>query len=448
MKAMGIFLVLALVLVLPDTGMADAGRVSLKEAVELALARNHLIKAAAYDQQAAEHGTAVSRSRYLPRVFLEETAAVTNVPTRVFMMKLDEGRFTQNDFVVDNLNHPRTQGDFGTQFSLEQPILDFGIGHDVEIARREEAAQRQALEKRREDVILRVVTAYLEVQRGAAQIEATDKALQDAREQLRLAKVRSAAGTGLKSDELRARTFLADVEQQSITVRNALALAKMRLALATGGEAGETLDVTGNAAALPVSLSQSDLENLAFGNRPDLKEQEQQVQRAEATVDKARSAYLPTVYASVAYRMNDRDIPFGRDNDGWVAGATLRWELFDGLRRGNQLAKARAQQQSAAESLKNYRQEIALQVTESYLRREEAGQRLEVARHALADAEEGARLISRRFENSLATMADLLDAQTALNRTRASLVDNESNFALATAQLYHAAGVLQKEVMQ
>ncbi len=86
MRAMGIFLVLASVLVLPDTGMAEAGRVSLKEAVELALARNHLIKAATYDQQAAEHGTAVSRSRYLPRVFLEETAAVTNVPTRVFMM--------------------------------------------------------------------------------------------------------------------------------------------------------------------------------------------------------------------------------------------------------------------------------------------------------------------------------------------------------------------------
>lgn len=445
MKAMGIILV---VLMLPATGLAGEGRVSLKEAVGLALTRNHLIKAATYDQQAAESGTAASRSRYLPRIFLEESAAVTNMPTRVFMMKLDEGRFTQNDFLVDNLNHPRTRGDFGTQFSLEQPLLDFGIGHDVEMARREEEAQRHALEKRREDVVLRVVTAYLDVQKAAAQIEATDKALQDAREQLRLATVRGAAGTGLKSDELRARTFLADTEQQAITARNGLTLAKMRLAQATGGEAGEMLDVTGSATALPLSLDRGDLENLALGNRPDLKEQEQQERRAEAAIDKARSAYFPTVYASAAYRMNDRDIPFGRDNDGWVAGATLRWELFDGLRRGNEVAKARARQQSAAESLKDYRQEIALQVTERYLRREEAGQRLEVARRALADAEEGVRLLSRRFENSLATMADLLDAQAALNRTRASLVENESNFALATAQLYHAAGVLQKEVMQ
>jgi outer membrane protein TolC len=448
MNAKGVILLLVSMLALPAAGMADEGRVSLKEAVELAMTRNHLLKAAAYDQLAAEHGTAVSRSRYLPRIFLEETAAVTNEPTRVFMMKLDEGRFTQNDFLVDNLNHPATHGDFGTQFSLEQPLLDFGIGHDVEMARREEAAQRQAIEKRREDVALRVVTAYLEVQKATAQIEATDKALQAAREQQRLATVRSAEGTGLKSDELRARTFLAEVEQQSITARNGRTLAKMRLAQATGGETGDALDVTGNAAALPLTLSRGDLENLALGSRPDLKEQEQQAHRAEAAVDKARSAYLPTVYAGAAYRMNDRDIPFGRDNDGWVAGATLHWELFDGLRRGNELAKARARQQSAAESLKDYRQEIALQVTESYLRREESGQRLAVARHALADAEEGVRLISRRFENSLATMADLLDAQTALNRTRASLVENESDFALATAQLYYAAGVLLKEVMQ
>ena len=44
------------------------------------------------------------------------------------------------------------------------------------------------------------------------------------------------------------------------------------------------------------------------------------------------------------------------------------------------------------------------------------------------------RLIGKRFENSLATMVELLDAETALNRSRALLVENESNYALATGE--------------
>jgi outer membrane protein TolC len=103
---------------------------------------------------------------------------------------------------------------------------------------------------------------------------------------------------------------------------------------------------------------------------------------------------------------------------------------------------------AAAERLENYRQEIALQVKESALRREEAAKRREVARHAISDAEEGVRLIGRRFENSLGTMVELLDAQTALNRARAQLVENESNYALATARLFHVAGIFLKEVVK
>jgi outer membrane protein TolC len=185
---------------------------------------------------------------------------------------------------------------------------------------------------------------------------------------------------------------------------------------------------------------------MALQNRPDLKEMEAGVDKANVGMKMARNAYLPTIYGSATYQMNDRDIPFGRDNDSWMLGANLRWELFDGLRRRSETAKAQLMKNSAFEYLENYRKEIALQVEEGILRREEAVKRLEVARHALVDAEESVRLISRRFENSLMTMVELMDAQTALNRARAQLVENESSYALATARLFHAAGIFLKEV--
>jgi outer membrane protein TolC len=74
--------------------------------------------------------------------------------------------------------------------------------------------------------------------------------------------------------------------------------------------------------------------------------------------------------------------------------------------------------------------------------------RREVARHALLDAEETVRLLSRRFENSLATMAELLDAQSALNQTRASLVESEADHALAGGQVYYTSGIFLKEMIK
>jgi outer membrane protein len=437
----------ALVLFLPAMVFATP-LLTVQEAIKQALARNNLLKAATHERSAAGRETAAARSHYLPRLSLDETATVSNAPTRVFMMKLDEGRFTPGDLAIGNLNHPAAHGDFRTTLSLDQPLFDSAIARGRELAEKEEEGSGFALERRRQEVAYRVYCVCLEVQKAKGNLLAAEQAVADARERLRLAQVRGEAGVGLKSDELRARTFLAEMEQQGISARNDLALARLRLGQAVGGEPGETAGLGEELAPLPLALADEELRRLAQANRPELKELAAGLAKGEIAVRQARGAYLPTLYGTAAYQMNDRDIPFGRDNDAWQVGATLRWELFDGLRRGEVKGKAEALRSAAAEYLENGRKEVALQVEESMLRRWEAGKRLEVARHAVADAEEVVRLVSRRFENSLATFADLVDAQTALNRARAQLVGSGSDYALATARLYHATGSFLKEVMK
>jgi outer membrane protein TolC len=96
--------------------------------------------------------------------------------------------------------------------------------------------------------------------------------------------------------------------------------------------------------------------------------------------------------------------------------------------------------------MEQYRKEVAFQVTESWLRRDEATKRVEVARSAVVYAEEGLRLVQKRFEGALATIVELLDVQTSVNRARAAVVDTEADLVLATAQLAYSAGTLRTEV--
>ncbi|HEX2770348.1 MAG TPA: TolC family protein, partial [Geobacteraceae bacterium] len=275
-----------------------------------------------------------------------------------------------------------------------------------------------------------------------------EQGVTDAKEHERLAKVRGEAGVGLKSDELRARTYLSEMEQKHISAENDLALARLRLAKVVGGEPGEYADIREELTPLPVTEGDSELRRIAWENRLDLKESAMVVEKAETGVKAARGAYLPTLYGTAGYQMNDRDIPLGRDNDSWMVGASFRWEIFDGFSRYNKKGKAEALAGAASEYLENYRKDVALQVEESRLRREEAAKRLEVAHHSVQDSEEVVRLISRRFENSIATFVELLDAQTALNDARARLIGNESDYALATARLFNTTGTFLKEVMR
>lgn len=428
---------------------AFAETVSLREAVNRALKNNHLLKAASLEEGAAREGVAVSRSRYLPRVSLESGALLSTTPSSVFMMKLDEGRIDPvSDFSAAKLNNPDARGDFRTSLRLEQPLLDFGIGTGVQLAEKDAEAAQASLDLARERMAFRVYLAYLEVRRARAFREIADQALADAKEHVRLAQVRERDGVGLKSDQLRAATEVSEAEQSQLTAVNDLELARMRLNLVVGGAQGEALDIAEAPQLKDSGAGSRELVELAQRSRPDLKVAEKAVQKGELAVRQAKDAYLPTVYASASYQVNDRDLPLGYDHDSWNVGVNLRWDLFDGTRRSHEKGRAELSRQAAAEVLEDQRREAGLQVTEALLRRQEATSKLAAARAALEAAREAVRLVGLRFQNGLSPMVELMDAEAALNRARANLVQVENSDLRSTAQLYHAAGVFLTEVMR
>lgn len=437
-------LILLAVFMLVSVQAMAGEALGLREAVNLALEKNSMLLAAGSEQSAAESGVKASRSRYLPRLYFEERVAVTNSGTRAFMMRLDEGRFS----LGGDLNHPPTTSDMQTTLSMEQPLFDRSIGSGIQAAREEMNARAHSFEWKRQEVAFQVYAAYLAVQKARSQLAVSAEAVSAAREHLRLARVRTAAGVGLKFDELRIGTFLSDMEQQRITAENDLRIARLRLGLVTGLPAGSAPDVSEQIRPAELYIGADDLAREAVSGRRDLQELAAEVAKAEAGVAAVRGSYWPTVYANASYQMNDRDIPLGRDNDSWLVAANLRWEIFDGFRRQGELSRARASRDAAESYLNSKRRDVALDVSESLLRRNETASRLEVGKNAMKDAEEMVRLVNKRFENALATSVELLDAQTALNRTRNQLVENEAAHALATAQVYRTAGLFLKEMLK
>lgn len=177
-------------------------------------------------------------------------------------------------------------------------------------------------------------------------------------------------------------------------------------------------------------------------NRFDLRAFSLRLANADTNVTLRKSDYLPTIGAMGAYQIDGQDGIFSPDNRTWKVGVGLTWNLFDGLSREAEVAKATAERGKAREYYRGAEDLAAFQVTQAYLAVEEAACRVEIARASVVSAEEGTRLVRSRYENQLARMIDLLDAQSSLNAARADLVGAENDLVQSRAQLEFASGTL------
>lgn len=438
----------ALLLLSVAAADAETLKLPLKDALTMALENNNLIKAARHTSQAARQGVESASSRYLPAVAFEETLLASNSPPTTFMMKLDQGRFTADDFQIGNLNSPSAYHDFKTILTLQQPLFVPSLSPLKEVAVKDAQKAELELEAARQNIAFQTFYTYLEVMKADAQLKAADKAVADARENMRLAGVRTSAGVGLRSDELRSRTHLSSIEQQYITASNGLVLARMKLAMLIGLPDDSLYEVSDSLDYVAVPPVSDQIIRLALDNRVEMKQSHADLEKSAVAVSLARREYLPTVGAFASYQLNAKDVPFTSDNDAWSAGVSLKWQLFDGFRRGSEHKRAVSGQSAARELLESTSKDVRYQVRESYARRDEAGKRLEVVRNSVLDAGETVRLLTKRYENSLATMVELLDAQTALNQARASLAEAETGYALAGGRIYYMTGTFVKEMLK
>ena len=186
-----------------------------------------------------------------------------------------------------------------------------------------------------------------------------------------------------------------------------------------------------------------DLETLiaGAGQRTDLRAMEARVANARRSAKLAAAERFPEVGLTGSLQANDPDAPFGTAGTSYMVGVGLTWRIFNGFRTKNAEAQAEAGALQAESFLAAMTKEARFRVREAWLRLKEAQAGIAIAESALAAAEEGVRLVRVRYENGLAPMVTLLDAQSALNRARSDAARARAGAATAQGELLFRAGV-------
>lgn len=435
---------LAIVVVAAAFAQNSPAPLTLHDAANIALERNPLRKATLADTKAAAAGIREARSFLMPRVTFSEQATRGNDPVYVFGSKLRQQRFTTNDFLLNQLNTPLPYGNFATRFGGTWDLFDsFASWRGVNRAKEMNIAASHQLERTDQEILFRIVQSYYGVLLAAKQLEVAEQSEKTAKSIMDRSQVRYEAGLVVESDLLSAKVRLAGREQDLIRARNNFELARAQLntamgvAVETQYHPADTFSES-NLAAGPLA----ELEQKALTTRPDLKRIEAQQSAQELSVAIAKSSFGPRLNAFASWGMDNPTFVGGGGGNNWLGGIELQIDLFQGGAKRASLSREHANAEKIAALKQAASDGVRLEVRQAYYDQDTSRQQVEVARTAIAQAQENLRINQDRYDGGLLTITDLLGAEEAARRTQADYLQAIYQFHIGYANLELACGTL------
>ncbi len=415
---------------------------TLEDGIRILLKNNPTLHAAEHSLEAAEQGVLEARGRFFPRIDLSESFTRTNGPGEVFWTQLSQERFSLTEFAATNPNDPDPIGNYNTRLTLTQPIYSGGrIRTGYQISRLQRDAVRNGRERIRQTVIRNFTTAFYRVLLADRFIHVADLARAAVQAHLKMARDLLDQGMVLRSDLLRVKVHLSEVEARQITAAKQKRLATANLNRIMGVDQGTSFQLVEREEKNPPPGDLKKLIREAREKRPDLRRLSLLEESAEKGVRMARSSFLPNLNLVARYDKNDRDF-LGSDGEYWTVMAVAGINLFEGGSGKARALKAVAEKDRISSFLARAVQGVELEVRKAFLERQEAEARLKVAREMVSEAEESLRMIEDRYRSGMAHVTELLDTETALSEARTRLAKALYDVEVSRTDLDLAVGRL------
>ncbi|HEX6641056.1 MAG TPA: TolC family protein [Thermoanaerobaculia bacterium] len=420
---------------------AAAQSVTLRDAVDEALARNPAIAAADARQRSARAGEAEARAARYPRLDLTEAVTRGNNPVFVFGTLLEQGQFAARHFDPAFLNAPDALTNYRIAATARFALFD-GLRTATAIRQAQNGAERAdvALDETRQRLRAQVVTAYYGVLVADERVAVARDATRTAEADAKATRDRFDQGLIVESDALSADVQLAALQQRVIAAEGELAIARAALATLLHRPPNESIAVAGTLPATAIGAIDLD-QAIARANtrRAPVRIAASSARDAQLQLTAARATALPRVDAFGT--VGASGATFGNRNGDSTAGVNVTLALFDRA-RSPRIAAARSEIDAmrAAESMA--RDAVTLEVIAAWHRLRAADATASVAATAVGQAETAARIVRDRHAEGLVPITEHLRAQTALVSARSDLLAARYARLAAHAELLRATGDL------
>lgn len=418
-------------------------QLSLKQAVEIALAPegSTRVKLAQESVKQAESRVAQSRAALLPDFegYIQDQSETNNLKAFGF-------RFLSTPilgFTIPSFVGPFDV--FDARLSVNQSIFDFSSIRRYQASKVAVEAVKADNEGTRDQVTDQVARAYLTGLRAEAAAETAQADVELSEALRKLAQSQKEAGTGTGIEITRAEVQLANDRQRLLVAQNDVERAHLQLLKVIGLKLDNPVELTAKLEYFPVeNLDAAQALSTAREHRAELKAQERREENAKLNYSATRLERVPSLgafgnYGTLGSGVNDA-LPTR------TYGVSLKIPIFDGGRR-----EARR-----AESASLYRQEkirsvdlndqIELDVRLALDSLRSADAQVKAAEEGLMLAENELAQAQRRYKAGVTNSIEVTDAQTRLDRARDNRINALYNYNVARIDLGTSMGTIQSMI--
>jgi outer membrane protein TolC len=418
----------------------DSLPLSLKRAVEIALAPEGSPRVALAEESIKQSQTRVAQARaaFLPDIEASVGDQNETVNLRSYGLHIE----------VPGFNFPTFVGPFSVfdaRATAQQNIFDFSSIRRYQSSKVTVQAVKAEADTTRNQVSDTVARAYLACLRADAKLE-TEKANVDLSDALlRLAIRQKDAGTGTGIEVTRAQVQLANDKQQMIVAENDRRRAVLQLLRDMGISLDAPVVFTDKLEYKEVDLDPltAELEK-ARKERAELKAQAKREEIARLNYGAVKAERLPSLSAFGNYGSTGADIVGSLPTRD--VGVSLKVPIFDGGRRDARKADSLSDLRQEQIRTRDLKQQVELDVRLALDSIRSAASQVETARQGLALSESELAQARRRYEGGVANSIEVTDAQTRLDRARDNQIAALYNYNLARLDLATATGSIAEYI--
>ncbi|MDB5206606.1 MAG: TolC family protein [Flavisolibacter sp.] len=437
-RRIGRWAVLIFNIVIGSTSFAQEKKtLTLTEAIELSVKNSKQLKSSTAKIEEATAALKEAVERKLPE------AAVSGSYLRLNKPNIDLKTKSNSTTGGTATESPKpSQAMYGI-VNVSMPIFSgFRIKYGIESAKYLEQAAKLDADNDKEGLVLNTIDAYNNLYKSKAAVDLVNENLLSARG--RVAQFSSLEKNGIlpRNELLKSQLQVSNTELSLLDAQNNWKLANINMDLMLG--LPETTELFIDSTSLQTAVTLKSVEEYVqsgLQSRKDLSALEYRKKAAATAVKATKGEKYPGLAVTGGYVA--ANIPQVLSVTNAVnLGLGVQYSFSSLWKNNARVKQAEAREKQVAANEELLADAIRLQVNQAYQNYLASRKRIEVYETAIAQATENYRIINNKYQNSLATTTELLDADVAQLQARLNYAFAKSDALVAYNKLLQSAGIL------
>lgn len=410
----------------------DTLKITLEEAVRIALSDNPTIKVAGQEIQLKKEARREAYSGLFPEASLVGS----------YSRAIKKQSFAMRGEVME----VGTDNTYSGGLSISLPIFAPALYKSINLTTTDVKLAVEKARSSRLDMINQVTKAFYQLLLAQDSYNVLLKSYKQSEDNYQVVKAKYDQGAVSEYDKISAEVQMRSLKPTVVSARNGVNLANLQLKVLMGMESDANVAIEGNLKDYEMAMftrqAMPSPNNLV--NNSTLKQLELNELQLKQTLKLQYTNFMPTLSTTFQYMYTSMNDNFKFREYDWRPYSTIGLSLSIPLFKGSnftQLKQTRIQMKQLAENRINTERQLTMQAT-SYLDNMAASTEQVVSnKEAVHQAEKGRLIAEKRYEVGKGTILELNSSEVALTETQLTYNQSIYDYLVAKADLDLVLGV-------